>query len=354
MAASPTWCCAACGTHNTRSRRTCLICDEARPAARSGTDRTGGPARAWNCVECGTHNARDSLACVVCDASWKTAARPAGDGPKPTPKPSPKPSPARPTAPRKPRSATTRPAGSGTAEPRSGTAGPASGTPRTTTTSARTTTASAAPGRGTPSTPPPLLFPPPAAAEPVREPEPPRTTTVPRPAAPPRSTYPRPRTTPVRRPTGGRRTRRRWLKGCLVAVVVLCFGPKALNGCMSALDSSLEAGRNPTAGPTGPSCPSRIAKKLPGAGGKATLVRAYRTSNKQITLCRTDDDRLYYYGEFIGRPSTGLAMEAEQTDDGYVARNNPYRYTIHDGEVVITRDGSTIGRERLVPEPSPS
>lgn len=140
------------------------------------------------------------------------------------------------------------------------------------------------------------FFPPPTAAGPVREPEPPGTTTVPRPAAPPRSTYPRRHKTPARRPASGRRTRRRRLKGCLLAVVVLYFGPRALNGCMSALDSSLDAGPTPAAGPTGPSRPSRITKKLPGADGKATLVRAYRTSNKQITLCRTGDDRLYYYG----------------------------------------------------------
>jgi hypothetical protein len=104
-------------------------------------------------------------------------------------------------------------------------------------------------------------------------------------------------------------------------------------------------------GPTAPPCPSRIAKKLP--GGEATLVRAYRTRNKEITLCRTPDDQLYYYGEFAGRPSTGLAMKAEKTADGYIARNGPYRYTIDGDKVTVTQYGSTIGQERLVPEPSP-
>jgi len=84
------------------------------------------------------------------------------------------------------------------------------------------------------------------------------------------------------------------------------------------------------------------------------LIRAYRTDNKQITLCRTPDDQLYYYGEFTGRPSTGIAMEAEVTQDGYVARNGPYRYTIDRGTVIVTQNGRRIGREDLTPEPSPS
>ncbi|WP_223125756.1 hypothetical protein [Streptomyces sp. TRM68367] len=121
---------------------------------------------------------------------------------------------------------------------------------------------------------------------------------------------------------------------------------------MSALDSALDGIPTPTGTPSGSPCPARIAKKLPGR--EAALIEAYRTSNKQITLCRTEDGQLYYYGEFIGRPSTGLAMKAEETNDGYVARNDPYRYTISGDEVIITRYGSRIGREQLIPEPSPS
>ncbi|WP_406446864.1 hypothetical protein OHB14_50215 [Streptomyces sp. NBC_01613] len=84
------------------------------------------------------------------------------------------------------------------------------------------------------------------------------------------------------------------------------------------------------------------------------MVRAYRTRNNHITLCRTNGGRLYYYGEFTGRPSTGLAMRAEETTDGYVARNGPYRYTIDGDKVIVTQNGRTIGQESLSPEPSPS
>lgn len=131
------------------------------------------------------------------------------------------------------------------------------------------------------------------------------------------------------------------------------MGPKLLSGCLATLNSALDGVNSPPPrAPSADSCPSRIERKLP--GGEATLVRAFRTQNKQITLCRTPDDQLYYYGEFIGRPSTGIAMKAEKTTDGYVARNGPYRYTIENGKVTIAENGNTVGQENLTPEPSPN
>lgn len=155
------------------------------------------------------------------------------------------------------------------------------------------------------------------------------------------------------RTTGIRPRRPGRTKGCLIAIAVLFFGPKLLTGCLSNLGSVFDSNTpSPTATPSSSACPARIARMLP--GGEAALVRAYRTKNKHITLCRTPNDHLYYYGEFTGRPSTGLVMKAEETSDGYVARNGPYRYTIEDGKVTVTRNGGTIGREGLTPEPSPS
>jgi hypothetical protein len=100
-------------------------------------------------------------------------------------------------------------------------------------------------------------------------------------------------------------------------------------------------------------CPDRIAEQLPDPG-TADLVAAYHTKNKQIILCRTNSGTLYYYGEFIGRPETGLVMPAEETSVGYVARNGPYAYEVRGNEVIITKNGKRIGKEVLTPQPSPS
>ncbi|MEU3205972.1 hypothetical protein ABZ702_19260 [Streptomyces cyaneofuscatus] len=105
--------------------------------------------------------------------------------------------------------------------------------------------------------------------------------------------------------------------------------------------------------PAAPACPDRIAEAIPSGEG-AVLIEAFRTKNKQITMCRTTGDRLYYYGEFSDQREPGIAMRASKKPDGYEARNDPYSYRIKDGAVTIYRDGTRIGREELTPEPSPS
>ncbi|MGW0391762.1 hypothetical protein ACWDYJ_12880 [Streptomyces sp. NPDC003042] len=105
--------------------------------------------------------------------------------------------------------------------------------------------------------------------------------------------------------------------------------------------------------PTAAACPGRIAEAIP-AGDGAELVKAFRTENKQITLCRTSGGRLYYYGEFSDHREPGIAMPAEETTSGFEARNDPYSYRIDGDTVTIYRDGNRIGRETLSPEPSPS
>ncbi|MFI9239954.1 hypothetical protein [Streptomyces sp. NPDC053079] len=103
---------------------------------------------------------------------------------------------------------------------------------------------------------------------------------------------------------------------------------------------------------TAASCPGRIAAELP-RGENAELVDAFRTDNKQITLCRTTGGSLYYFGEFSDHREPGIAMRAEKTTDGYEANNDSYRYVIHDGVVTIYDSGDQIGQEEITPEPSP-
>ncbi|MFG2842836.1 hypothetical protein ACGF12_06620 [Kitasatospora sp. NPDC048296] len=142
----------------------------------------------------------------------------------------------------------------------------------------------------------------------------------------------------------------------------MLFGPIVLRSCANAFDAGNRTGPSATS-TTGEQasgspdsaafCPPRIAEELP-ESGKTTLVAAYRTKDKQITLCRTAAGNLYYYGEFTGRPNTGIAMPAIQTTDGFTARNGAYKYEISGDTVVITVDGRQLGREDLTRIESPS
>jgi hypothetical protein len=124
-------------------------------------------------------------------------------------------------------------------------------------------------------------------------------------------------------------------------------------GCQALMTSDSDgSGSRGTTSRAAP-CPGRIAEAIPSGNG-AELVKAFRTKNKQITLCRTSGGSLYYFGEFSDHREPGIAMPAEETSDGYEAHNAPYSYRIGGDTVTIYRDGSRIGRETLSPEPSPS
>lgn len=145
-------------------------------------------------------------------------------------------------------------------------------------------------------------------------------------------------------------------KGCLALIVVPIALYALSQGCSTLLgfeggDGAAPSSDTPTS--SAGTCPSRIAKSIPDGAG-ATLDGAFRTKNKQITLCRTTGGKLYYFGEFSDQREPGIAMRAEKTAAGYTARNDPYRYEIHDGVVTVYRSGSRIGEESLTPEPSPS
>lgn len=366
--ASANWRCADCDTFNGPAEAACTVCGEARrdpgpstvptagktsgpaakkpdaarpPAKRPGS--TARPAADWRCADCDTYNARTDLSCLTCGTSWKAAAKKTAPKSPKSPKSS-KPSPsgdaaAKKTTPRKPAAKKTTPrtgagSASSTSRPR-----PASARPGTSGSSARRT--GGASGGTRPRTEEAVFFP--SSPTGGYRPTAPHSTTVPPP--PPAPVY-----TPPSRPSKDTGC----LKGCFGVVVLLILLSVFAKGCDGAFDSDGSSDSDGTNGTTvAESCPSRIADELPDGEG-AELVEAFRTSNKQITLCRTTSGSLYYYGEFSDRREKGIAMEAERTSDGYEARNGPYRYDIHDGVVTIYQSGRQIGEEDLTPEPSPS
>ncbi|NUK32782.1 hypothetical protein HRW12_03130 [Streptomyces lunaelactis] len=374
MATSPNWRCADCDTFNEPVDRACTICgstrrstaparDSAAPGATpksppkttpSAAPRTGPkpppksgpkrpaakPAADWRCSNCDTNNARTDLSCIVCGTGWKAAT-----AKKPTAK---KPDTAAPkkAAPRKPtpKRTTTPP---GTARPRPSTAGttPRTGSSGTRRTSATGSRGTARPSPGTPaegvffpSTPTAGYTPPTAAPTPAPSPAPVYT--------PPPSPYTPYTPAPAKESKG-------CAKGCLGLVVLAVLLTLFSDGCRNALDSADGDGDGSTPAATSDPCPGRIAAEIPQGDG-AELAEAFRTGNKQITLCRTTAGKLYYFGEFSDRREKGIVMGAEETADGYEARNGPYRYVIHSGVVTIYESGSQIGEEDVTPEPSPS
>jgi hypothetical protein len=298
------------------------------------------PSGDWKCTQCGTNNDQTDLRCIGCDTGWKAATKEAA--PK-------KPSPRKPAA-KKSAAAKTTTAKKTTA--------PRKTTTKKTTTK-KTTAGPTVPG-GTvgfrptspPRSEPTEVFYPTASggyAPPSTAPAPPPPTPAP-PYTPP---YTPPYRPPSYRPPNPSSKGKSCILGCLGLFVVMFLLPLMARGCQALLksdsDGSGSSGMTSTAAP----CPSRIAEAIPSGDG-AELVKAFRTKNKQITLCRTSGGSLYYYGEFSDHREPGIAMPAEETSDGFEARNDPYSYRIEGDTVTIYRDGNRIGRETLSPEPSPS
>ncbi|MGW0538061.1 hypothetical protein [Streptomyces sp. NPDC003032] len=358
MAATANWRCADCDIVNKPAERACTICGSTRRAPASApaaapprksaprpTARRPSPAKPraeWRCTKCDTNNGEEDTSCRACDTSWKAATKPAA---KPAVKKSP------------PTSA--EPASGGSAKPAPKKPAPKKRTPKKTTpssASAAKKTASKRPAPGRPSSagsagsmratssarPESLFHPPPTAATGY-------TPTAPRRPTPPPRPFPRPRRSSPPAPA-------KKGNGCASCLGALVMGTLLLvvgKSCVSATDSDSsrpddsDTGRSTTA-----SCPTRIADELPSGDG-AELVEAFRTGNKQITLCRTAGGKLFYFGEFSDQREPGIAMPAERTSDGYEASNPPYRYDIHDGVVTIYKSGTRLGQEELTEEPSP-
>ncbi|WP_406505873.1 hypothetical protein [Streptomyces sp. NBC_00212] len=347
MAASANWRCADCDQVNGPEDRSCGACDSTRRAATPREGSAGAkppsaprspakrpaPARPsgdWRCSKCDTNNDASDLSCIGCGTSWKAA----------TKKP-----PSRKTAgPGGTKASGTRPTGARTSAPKRPTPKRSASPPP------RTPRASAPPPTGATSAhvhPEGVFYPPPSTSgySPTA-PRPSAPYPPPAPAPPPYFVPHTPYAPPKRRPNG--------CIGCLTAIGLVFVLAVFADGCKSLLDSG-PAQANPSSSPSsgaGP-CPSRISAKLPRGDG-AVLVEAFRTANKQITLCRTAAGSLYYFGEFSDRREPGIAMSAKKTGSGYEADNAPYRYVIHDGVVTIYESGNKIGQETLTPEPSPS
>ncbi len=342
--AGANWRCTACDVYNEPAAKTCQACETERSRPPVRKPSPARPSGDWNCTQCGTNNTQADLSCIGCATGWKAATK------KAAPR---KPSPRKPTA--KTTTAKTTTAKKTTA--------PRKTAPRKTTTK-KTTAGPTVPGGAVRSraAPPPRsepteVFYPSASggyAPPSTTPAPPPLTSAP-PYTPP---YTPPYRTPSYRTPSYRPPKRSGkgkgcVPGCLGLFVVMFFLPLASGGCQALLnpdrDGSGSGGTTSTAAP----CPGRIAEALPSGEG-AELVKAFRTKSKQITLCRTSDGSLYYFGEFSDQREPGIAMPAEETSEGYEAHNASYSYRIEGDSVTIYRDGSRIGREPLSPEPSPS
>ncbi|GAB7102755.1 hypothetical protein JCM4814A_10690 [Streptomyces phaeofaciens JCM 4814] len=409
MAPSANWRCTDCDTYNGPAEAACSVCGGtrrvtpphasaprsapkagAKAGGSSGGSRpaakrpgAGRPPADWRCAKCDTNNGRTDLSCIVCGTAWRTATAKKGPSGATTEGPS-----------KGTSGSTAKGAASGSGKPPSSGAGrPGGTTAGAAGAGAAGAAKKAAPRKPTPKrTPPPTATPsaprasrpgtsgmpgghgtgvggtrtggttrgagrPPRREEAVFYPSSPtmgyRPDAAHTPAAAPPPVPPvrLPPSAPSRSARAGTKKMPGCVSGCLGFIVVSFLLSLLARGCESLSGDGASGPDGDTRVAT--ACPARIAAQLPDGDG-AELVEAFRTSNKRITLCRTESGSLYYYGEFSDGREKGIAMPAERTSGGYEARNQEYRYEIHDGLVTIYESGTQIGEEKLTPEPSPT
>ncbi|MFC3995809.1 hypothetical protein ACFOVU_07780 [Nocardiopsis sediminis] len=150
-------------------------------------------------------------------------------------------------------------------------------------------------------------------------------------------------------------------KPAVLAAALFLGGSFLLYSCVAAVRDDTPPPPNSVLPPNGAGslpglpdgrCPQRLAERLPEP--EASLVEAFQTTDKQITICQTESGLLYYFGEFTDREDPGVMVPAEQTAEGYEASNEEYVYEISDSEVTVSRNGDPIAREDLLPLPNPA
>ncbi|MFC4561915.1 hypothetical protein ACFO4E_08615 [Nocardiopsis mangrovi] len=150
-------------------------------------------------------------------------------------------------------------------------------------------------------------------------------------------------------------------KPAVLAAALFLLGSFLLYSCVAAVQDDTPPPANSVLPPGSAgglpglpdgSCPQRLAERLPETD--ASLVEAFQTADKQITICETESGVLYYFGEFTDREDPGVMVPAEQTADGYEASNDEYVYEITESEVTVRHNGTPIAREDLLPLPNPA
>ena len=96
--------------------------------------------------------------------------------------------------------------------------------------------------------------------------------------------------------------------------------------------------------PTGKPCP---ADALP--GGSGTVLLAAQTRKFLVTVCQTAGGEIFYHGQALQDASSSITLPAQRQDDGFVAINGTYRYTIGGGRLVVTNGAEALSDDELTP-----
>ena len=94
--------------------------------------------------------------------------------------------------------------------------------------------------------------------------------------------------------------------------------------------------------PTGKPCPPEI---LP----SGTVLLAARTGKFAVTVCQSADGAIVYHGQALAQEGSSITLPARRQDDGYVAVNGTYRYTIGGGRLVVTTGADVLSDDALTP-----
>ncbi|MGW0516129.1 zinc finger Ran-binding domain-containing protein [Crossiella sp. NPDC003009] len=171
------------------------------------------------------------------------------------------------------------------------------------------------------------------------------------PKAPARSDYGVATRTPrAPRPPVSGRAFWRGVRYLLVAILVIIVITN-----LDRIGSLLGSAETSGVGRTATSCPTEVARWLPGNGDGAELVARHDTGKHVVTICLDSAGSYRYDGQLKGRPVTSdnhISLPAERTPTGFTAVNGEYRYEISGQALTISRKGKVLSHLPLAPTPS--
>lgn len=92
--------------------------------------------------------------------------------------------------------------------------------------------------------------------------------------------------------------------------------------------------------PTGKPCPPDV---LP----SGTVLLAAQTRRFAVTVCQSADGEIVYHGQALAQDGAGITLPAQRQDDGFVAVNGTYRYTIGAGRLIVTNGAEVLTDDEL-------
>ncbi len=77
------------------------------------------------------------------------------------------------------------------------------------------------------------------------------------------------------------------------------------------------------------------------------MLLAGQTRKFVVTVCQSADGEILYHGQARAEGAAGITLPAQRQDDGFVAVNGTYRYTIGAGRLIVTNGAEVLSDDEL-------